>query len=734
MQRASQPFNSQNAPMGRTVLAPIGENLALLVFVLLLPVQSVRHGPQPLAADAPGARLSWLTPQSAGQDSASTVDLAAVYNEVVVPPEVGPDTLFTAVECSLASLGLLHLNHRQYAVFHAPGHAADVKLLRSGDEVDLKKDPPPPSPPPGKLHFRGLAAFLELDKDDVMNNATGKAIPLRFLVKMVHEDQAVQHWSGWPRSFGYNISGYVHLPSQGVWRLLSEVHGHVVTNGKMNFGGFLGSISSSVRLLQEEKKSRSAHFGPARYRLAGTSKTWRQFRTVSLPSPEDIVKAEEESFSITAPGPTTSSGFEVPVKHSSLPWLLSSFPEPQGDNSAASNQRWKRKPFGPKRSRLKDWGQVWDSERIFSCETPDLAAVMADPLQYTAPAPTTFLASKAAEYCPPLLSEHTWWGTNEPNEKDIEWFYNEITVEKSAPFTYFMANGFFGGYFGIQEHAEGKKFAIFSVWDAGSKVEIVDWGEGVSVGRFGAEGTGANSHIEFPWMVNETIRFLVHAEVQQGPVPSGPKTTLYSGYIYYPEPGIWRLMSRLRVVPCGQHVLTDGNLMGMYSFIEVFQGLPQKPFCAEYSRERRARYGPPWYKTKGSHDFKQFPSVTLTATCNPSKGCPKQGLNYETVEQGAAQSFVMHVGGNVKNDGLPISEPRAIKPQALPFLLKDGQLPFADNSPAGPWAAGTNRPLRNFGGTAGVNEWGNGANEDLACPWYVKDCGSRFKGAYHRSP
>ena len=30
-------------------------------------------------------------------------------------------------------------------------------------------------------------------------------------------------------------------------------------------------------------------------------------------------------------------------------------------------------------------------------------------------------------------------------------FYNQITVEESAPYSYFMAGGFAGGYFGIQE-------------------------------------------------------------------------------------------------------------------------------------------------------------------------------------------------------------------------------------------------------------------------------------------
>ena len=46
-------------------------------------------------------------------------------------------------------------------------------------------------------------------------------------------------------------------------------------------------------------------------------------------------------------------------------------------------------------------------------------------------------------------------------------FYNEATVAQSADGTYFCVCGFNGGYYGIQELANGKKLLIFSVWDPG---------------------------------------------------------------------------------------------------------------------------------------------------------------------------------------------------------------------------------------------------------------------------
>ena len=46
-------------------------------------------------------------------------------------------------------------------------------------------------------------------------------------------------------------------------------------------------------------------------------------------------------------------------------------------------------------------------------------------------------------------------------------FTTELIVDKSAPGTYFCAIGWNKGYFGIQELSNGKKLAIFSVWDSG---------------------------------------------------------------------------------------------------------------------------------------------------------------------------------------------------------------------------------------------------------------------------
>lgn len=50
-------------------------------------------------------------------------------------------------------------------------------------------------------------------------------------------------------------------------------------------------------------------------------------------------------------------------------------------------------------------------------------------------------------------------------EEKIEWFYNEVTVPKGQDIigSYFMANGFAEGYFGMQVNSENERRILFSV-------------------------------------------------------------------------------------------------------------------------------------------------------------------------------------------------------------------------------------------------------------------------------
>ncbi|MHC4331948.1 MAG: DUF3472 domain-containing protein, partial [Planctomycetota bacterium] len=107
-------------------------------------------------------------------------------------------------------------------------------------------------------------------------------------------------------------------------------------------------------------------------------------------------------------------------------------------------------------------------------------------------------------------SVHLWY----PAEQGVV-YYNEVTVQKSYPGSYFCVCGFRHGYFGIQELWEGRKVVIFSVWDPGKqdnpnavpedrRVKVLHEGDGVRVSRFGNEGTGGKSMFDYQWKVGET--------------------------------------------------------------------------------------------------------------------------------------------------------------------------------------------------------------------------------------
>ncbi len=80
-----------------------------------------------------------------------------------------------------------------------------------------------------------------------------------------------------------------------------------------------------------------------------------------------------------------------------------------------------------------------------------------------------------------------------------------MTVRDTVPGTYFCVACFNMGYCGFQEHFDGSRIFIFSVWDPGNpfdssvnpnavkeemRVKCLFAKEGVRIRRFGGEGTG----------------------------------------------------------------------------------------------------------------------------------------------------------------------------------------------------------------------------------------------------
>jgi len=168
-------------------------------------------------------------------------------------------------------------------------------------------------------------------------------------------------------------------------------------------------------------------------------------------------------------------------------------------------------------------------------------------------------------------------------------FYNEVAVERSAPGTYFCVCGWDKGYFGIQELGNGKKVVIFSVWDSNqndqSKVEeekrvkLLYKDEKVRIGRFGGEGTGGQSFLDYDWKIGEKYRLMVTAK------PNGERTE-YGGYFYVPEEKAWKHLVTFSTITGGK------TLKGFYSFIEDF-----RRDGVSATRARSASYGNSWMKT-----------------------------------------------------------------------------------------------------------------------------------------
>ena len=213
-------------------------------------------------------------------------------------------------------------------------------------------------------------------------------------------------------------------------------------------------------------------------------------------------------------------------------------------------------------------------------------------------------------------------------------FYNELTVEKSAPGTYFMACGWDKGYFGIQELANGKKVVLFSVWDpaagddpanvpAEKRVKTLHKDEGVRVGRFGNEGTGGQAFFDYAWKAKQAYRFLVTAKAD------GPNRTAYAGHFYLAEKKRWK-----HLVTFSTPTLRGERLRGYYSFVEDFR---RNKVSA--TQTRRAAFGNGWVRTaKG--EWVGLDKVRFTADANPV-------LNIDAGADGSR--FFLATGGATAN-------------------------------------------------------------------------------------
>ena len=161
-----------------------------------------------------------------------------------------------------------------------------------------------------------------------------------------------------------------------------------------------------------------------------------------------------------------------------------------------------------------------------------------------------------------------------PNEakNTTEWFYNEVTVavDQDIIGSYFMADGFSGGYFGMQVNSATERRVLFSVWSPYAtddpksipetyKVKLLKKGKTVRGGEFGGEGAGGQSYLIYPWVAGKAYCFLMHA---QGDIAA--ETTIFTAYFKPKDSTEWQLVASFKRPQSGSY------LKGLHSFLENF--------------------------------------------------------------------------------------------------------------------------------------------------------------------
>lgn len=184
-----------------------------------------------------------------------------------------------------------------------------------------------------------------------------------------------------------------------------------------------------------------------------------------------------------------------------------------------------------------------------------------------------------------------------PKEAEVQCLYTEVTVPvgEDPEGSYFMANGFGEGYFGIQVNGPGERRVLFSVWSPfktdhpgeipeSDKIVLLKKGTLVHTGEFGHEGSGGQSFFHYYWKAGITYRFLLSG------TPDGKGNTVYTAWFFAPEEGRWQLIASFR------RPKTDHYLTRLHSFLENFND--RNGYIG-----RKALYANQWCRDKSGQWF-----------------------------------------------------------------------------------------------------------------------------------
>ena len=266
-----------------------------------------------------------------------------------------------------------------------------------------------------------------------------------------------------------------------------------------------------------------------------------------------------------------------------------------------------------------------------------------------------------------------------------DWFYQEIMAPSgfSPTSTYWMAIGFSGGYFGMQNNSLTERRILFSVWDQididyynrigrtppkDSLVRLVDYAPYAQANSFGGEGTGGQSYVgryrPDTWIEDNPVKFLLNARKQSilRDDKNGTKPAmLISAWYQASEEEGWRYIATW------SRPFVDTYFDGFHSFLENYgwsnghlarKGYYYNSFGRKVNDGRWVHFN---RGTFGNTDGKEGQRVDIARGVAPE----------------APEKFYMLSGGygpnvTVKEDTAPlIADPAEILPADLtPFIQR----------------------------------------------------------------
>ncbi len=202
-------------------------------------------------------------------------------------------------------------------------------------------------------------------------------------------------------------------------------------------------------------------------------------------------------------------------------------------------------------------------------------------------------------------------------KKDVHWFYNEIMVpvgdDKLG--SYFMADGFGEGYFGMQVNSDTERRVLFSVWSPfetqnpknipdSLRIKLLKKGAKVKANDFGNEGSGGQSYMRFLWKAGNTYAFLLGAQPD-----SLHHTTTYTAFFKDISENKWYLIASF------QRPQTVTYLTHLYSFLENF--IPETG-----DETRMGFYKNQWIRD-GKEEWHELTNAIFTADATAKGGYRK---------------------------------------------------------------------------------------------------------------